>query len=146
MWDKMPKAVRRVAIRGVISLIAASLFAATSSYFVLPVSKQRSYEVTPVAAIEESPSTIGVADSELYMAASMEEINARLDLMQSLGVTNVRIMVPWAGIQPLHPDTPFGLGAPRWDQLDKIVNAAAARGMGILGVLNSTPLWATTIQ
>lgn len=143
MWDKMPKAVRRVAIRGVISLIAASLFAATSSYFVLPVSKQRSYEVTPVAAIEESPSTIGVADSELYMAASMEEINARLDLMQSLGVTNVRIMVPWAGIQPLHPDTPFGLGAPRWDQLDKIVNAAAARGMGILGVLNSTPLWAT---
>ncbi len=26
--------------------------------------------------------------------------------MQSLGVTNVRIMVPWAGVQPLHPDTP----------------------------------------
>ena len=63
--------------------------------------------------------------------------------MQSLGVTNVRIMVPWAGVQPLHPDTPFGLGAPRWDQLDKVVNAAAERGMGILGVLNSTPMWAT---
>ncbi|MGW0162421.1 cellulase family glycosylhydrolase [Mycobacterium sp. NPDC003323] len=110
----------------------------------MPTSKQRSYDVTPVATIEESPSTIGVADSELYMAASMEEINERLDLMQSLGVTNVRIMVPWAGVQPLHPDTPFGLGAPRWDQLDKIVNAAAARGMGILGVLNSTPVWASS--
>ncbi|MGU3501909.1 cellulase family glycosylhydrolase [Mycobacterium sp. C31M] len=109
----------------------------------MPTSKQRSYEVAQVATIEESPSTIGVADSELYMAASLEEINARLDLMQSLGVTNVRIMVPWAGVQPLHPDTPFGLGAPRWDQLDKVVNAAAARGMGILGVLNSTPMWAS---
>ncbi|KUM06729.1 hypothetical protein AVZ31_20190 [Mycolicibacterium neoaurum] len=98
----------------------------------------------PVAAIVESPSTIGIADSEIYMSASIEEINERLDMMQSLGVTNVRIMVPWAGVQPLHPDTPFGLGAPRWDQLDKVVNAAAARGMGILGVLNSTPMWASS--
>ncbi|MGU3651590.1 cellulase family glycosylhydrolase [Mycolicibacterium sp. A43C] len=97
-----------------------------------------------MAAIEESPSTIGIADSEIYMSASIEEINERLDMMQSLGVTNVRIMVPWAGVQPLHPDTPFGLGAPRWDQLDKVVNAAAARGMGILGVLNSTPMWASS--
>ena len=143
MWDKMPKPVRRVAIRGVISLIAASLFAATSSYFVLPTSKQRSYDVAPVATIEESPSTIGIADSELYLSGSLEEINERLDLMQSLGVTNVRIMVPWAGVQPLHPDTPFGLGKPRWDQLDMVVNAAASRGMGILGVLNSTPMWAS---
>ncbi|MDO3398476.1 cellulase family glycosylhydrolase [Mycolicibacterium neoaurum] len=97
-----------------------------------------------MAAIVESPSTIGIADSEIYMSASIEEINERLDMMQSLGVTNVRIMVPWAGVQPLHPDTPFGLGAPRWDQLDKVVNAAAARGMGILGVLNSTPMWASS--
>lgn len=144
MWVKMPRAVHRVALRGVIALIAASLFAATSSYFVLPASKHKSYDVAPVAAIEESPSTIGIADSEIYMSASIEEINERLDMMQSLGVTNVRIMVPWAGVQPLHPDTPFGLGAPRWDQLDKVVNAAAARGMGILGVLNSTPMWASS--
>ncbi|WP_168144508.1 cellulase family glycosylhydrolase [Mycolicibacterium frederiksbergense] len=109
----------------------------------MPLTKQRSYNVMQVAQIDEAPSTIGIADSELYLSASLEEINARLDLMQSLGVTNVRIMVPWAGVQPLHPDTPFGLGAPRWDQLDKVVNAAAARGMGILGVLNSTPMWAT---
>ena len=144
MWVKMPKAVHRVALRGVIALIAASLFAATSSYFVLPASKHKSYDVAPVAAIEESPSTIGIADSEIYMSASIEEINERLDMMQSLGVTNVRIMVPWAGVQPLHPDTPFGLGNPRWEQLDKVVNAAAARGMGILGVLNSTPMWASS--
>ncbi|MGW0161218.1 cellulase family glycosylhydrolase [Mycobacterium sp. NPDC003323] len=97
-----------------------------------------------VAEIEEVPSTIGIADSELYLQGSLEEINERLDLMQSLGVTNVRILVPWAGVQPLHPDTPFGLGAPRWDQLDMVVNAAAERGMGILGVLNSTPVWATS--
>ena len=96
-----------------------------------------------VAVIDESASTIGIADSELYLQGTLEQINQRLDLMQSLGVTNVRILVPWAGVQPLHPDTPFGLGAPRWDQLDMVVNAAAERGMGILGVLNSTPVWAT---
>jgi Cellulase (glycosyl hydrolase family 5) len=143
MWDQMRKPIRRVAVRGMIALIAAALFAATATQNVLPLTKQRSYNVMQVAQIDESPSTIGIADSELYLSTSLAEINARLDLMQSLGVTNVRIMVPWAGVQPLHPDTPFGLGAPRWDQLDMVVNAAAARGMGILGVLNSTPMWAT---
>lgn len=143
MWHQMHNPIRRVAIRAMIALIAASLFAATASQHVLPLTKQRSYNVMQVAQIDEAPSTIGIADSEIYLSTSMDDINARLDLMQSLGVTNVRIMVPWAGVQPLHPDTPFGLGAPRWDQLDKVVNAAAARGMGILGVLNSTPLWAT---
>lgn len=143
MWDQMRKPIRHVAVRGMIALIAAALFAATATQHVLPLTKQRSYNVMQVAQIDESPSTIGIADSELYLSTSLAEINARLDLMQSLGVTNVRIMVPWAGVQPLHPDTPFGLGAPRWDQLDMVVNAAAARGMGILGVLNSTPMWAT---
>lgn len=143
VWNQMRKPVRRVAVRGMIALVAASLFAATATQQVLPLTKQRSYNVMQVAQIDEAPSTIGVSDSDLYFSKSLEEINARLDLMQSLGVTNVRILVPWANVQPLHPSTPFGLGAPRWDQLDMVVNAAAARGMGILGVLNSTPLWAT---
>lgn len=133
-----------VARRVAITSIAAALFAATATQNVLPLTKQRTYEVMQVAEIEEVPSTIGMADSELYLQGSLDQINDRLDLMQSLGVTNVRILVPWAGVQPLHPDTPFGLGAPRWDQLDMVVNAAAERGMGILGVINSTPVWATT--
>lgn len=144
MWSHLRKPIGRVAVRGMIALVAASLFAATASQNVLPLTKQRSYNVMQVAQIDEAPSTIGIADSELYLTASLSEINARLDLMQSLGVTNVRIAVPWAGIQPLHPDTPFGFGAPQWKQLDMVVNAAAARGMGILGVLNSTPAWATS--
>ncbi|MDO0972837.1 cellulase family glycosylhydrolase [Mycolicibacterium frederiksbergense] len=105
---------------------------------------QRSYEIMQVAEIAEVPSSIGIADSEIFLQGTMEQINARLDLMQSLGVTNVRILVPWAAVQPLHPDTPFGLGAARWEQLDRVVNAAAARDMGILGVINSTPVWATS--
>ncbi|WP_395311183.1 cellulase family glycosylhydrolase [Mycobacterium sp. AMU20-3851] len=96
-----------------------------------------------VAQIDEAPSTIGISDSDMYWAGSLEEINERLDLMQSLGVTNIRILVPWANMQPLHPDTPFGLGGIRWEQLDLVVNAAASRGIGILGVLNSTPVWAS---
>ncbi len=143
MWDQMRKPIRNVAIRGVIALIAASLFAATASQQVLPLTKQRAYNVMQVAQIEEAPSTIGISDSDVFFAGSLAEINERLDLMQSLGVSNVRILVPWANMQPLHPDTPLGLGAIRWEQLDLVVNAAAARGMGILGVLNSTPVWAS---
>lgn len=112
MWDQMRKPIRHVAVRGVIALIAASLFAATASQQVLPLTKQRSYNVMQVAQIDEAPSTIGISDSDMYWAGSLAEINERLDLMQSLGVTNVRILVPWAGVQPLHPDTPLGLGAP----------------------------------
>lgn len=141
MWGQMRKPIRRVAVRGMIALVAASLFAATASQHVLPLTKQRSYNVMQVAQIDEAPSTIGVADSELYLAGSLEEINARLDLMQSLGVTNVRIMVPWAGVYPAPPEWNH---EPQWGQLDLVVNAAAARGMGILGVLNSTPIWATS--
>ena len=55
--------------------------------------------------------------------------------MQALGATQVRILIPWAGIDP----TP---GANNWSTLDYIVNAANQRGMSILGVLNSTPAWA----
>ncbi|MEU0495632.1 cellulase family glycosylhydrolase [Mycobacterium sp. NPDC006124] len=86
------------------------------------------------AAIAASSSTIGLADSQLYFL-SAADINTQLDKMLALGVTNVRIQMPWAGIEP-NPNQ-FD-----WAQTDLIVNAATQRNMGVLGVLNSTPAWA----
>ena len=75
--------------------------------------------------------------------AILAEVNARLQQMQDLGVENVRLLVPWAGVQPVDPALGSPAGDPNWGALDLIVNAAHDKGMGILGVLNSTPWWAT---
>ena len=53
--------------------------------------------VAQMAAIDESNTTIGIANSDLYFA-STAEVDAALDQMQAMGVNTVRIGIPWAGI------------------------------------------------
>jgi hypothetical protein len=91
-------------------------------------------DVAMMAAIDESNTTIGIADSDLYFA-SPAEIDAALDEMQALGVNSVRIGIPWAGINPIP-------GYYDWSQSDYLINAADERGMGILAVLVTTPSYA----
>ncbi|WP_243747775.1 cellulase family glycosylhydrolase [Mycolicibacterium sp. CBMA 226] len=86
------------------------------------------------AAITDSNTTVGFADSDI-IGMSTADINKTLDEMQSLGVQNIRILIPWNNIEPVQ-------GYWNWSTVDTLVNAAAARNMGILGVLNSTPAWA----
>lgn len=87
------------------------------------------------AAVNTSNTTVGFADSDLY-GMTPEEIDRTLDEMQAMGVNNVRVLIPWAGIE-LADDFYY------WETMDYVVEAADSRGMGILGVLNSTPAWAT---
>ncbi len=127
-------------------MTTAALVAATGSHFVMPEAKQLvSYEVMQVAAIDESPTTVGIADSNIYFTDSLEEVMEHLDLIESLGVKNVRLLVPWVFIQQQDP-----MGGPvDWDQdldwakLDQIVQEVDRRGLGILGVLQWSPDWAT---
>ncbi|MHA3021130.1 cellulase family glycosylhydrolase [Mycobacterium sp. BMJ-28] len=103
------------------------------------------YQIENIAAIDESSTTVGIADSNIYFEGTIEDIKKRLDLIQSLGVTDVRLMVPWIYIQTQDPN-----GAPvdwnadlDWAKLDSIVTEVDKRGMGILGVLQWSPDWAT---
>jgi hypothetical protein len=131
-------------IRALVGLTAASVIAATGSPFVIDGRMRLdSSQIELTTAIDDSPSTVGISDSSLYFSTDIDAVNAQLDLMKSLGVTNVRIMIPWAGVQPLDPDLGSPWGDAQWGQVDMVVNAARAKGMGILGVLNSTPWWAT---
>ncbi|GAB7069542.1 cellulase family glycosylhydrolase [Mycobacterium hodleri] len=91
--------------------------------------------VAPLAAIDESSDTVGFADSDLY-GMTPTQIDAQLDQMQAMGVENVRVMIPWAGVE-------YYPGYYNWSTVDYMVNAADSRGMGVLGVINSTPSWAT---
>lgn len=144
MFERIPVRGRGIVIRALVGLTAASVIAATGSHFVIDDRKRLdTNQIKLTAAIDDSSSTVGISDSNLYFSTDIDAVNAQLDLMKSLGVTNVRIMIPWAGVQPADPDLGSPWGDPQWGQVDMIVNAARAKGMGILGVLNSTPWWAT---
>ncbi|MUL65146.1 hypothetical protein BOO86_11775 [Mycobacterium sp. CBMA 234] len=92
--------------------------------------------VTPTSEIVSAPSTIGIADSSLY-GMSQQDIDTTLDMLQSMGVQDVRVFIPWIYTEPLK-------GVYNWAPIDAIMNAAKARNMGVLAMVNSTPLWAGT--
>ncbi|MGW0161405.1 hypothetical protein ACWDUN_19060 [Mycobacterium sp. NPDC003323] len=89
-----------------------------------------------VAAIEETPTTIGLADSNLVRLGTEDLIDEQLDMMQALGVQNVRIGISWISTQFTENGNFF------WGATDYVINEAHRRGMGVLGVLHETPAWA----
>ncbi|MDT5068203.1 MAG: polysaccharide biosynthesis protein PslG [Mycobacterium sp.] len=120
----------RFVVAGMVT-VAASALGATVLVTTPP---SVSMDVAMMAAIDESNTTIGIADSDLYFA-SPAQVDAALDQMQAMGVNTVRIGIPWAGINPVP-------GYYNWSQADYMINAADARGMGVLAVITTTPGWA----
>ncbi|OJZ62647.1 cellulase family glycosylhydrolase [Mycolicibacterium diernhoferi] len=122
------------------------MVATTGGHFSVPdVKRVASYDVMHVAAVDDSSTAVGISDSNIYFTDDLDEVMARLALTASLGVKNVRLLVPWWQIQTQDP-----LGQPvdwesdlNWAKLDTIVNEADRLGLGILGVLQWTPAWAT---
>jgi polysaccharide biosynthesis protein PslG len=112
-------------------LIPLAVFCA---YAVQPVQPVVQTAVTPTAEIVSAPSTIGMADSSLY-GMSQQDIDTTLDTLQTMGVQNVRVFIPWIYTQPLPNQY-------NWAPIDAIMNAAKARNMGVLAMVNSTPVWA----
>ncbi|GAC1634899.1 MAG: hypothetical protein NVS4B6_00990 [Mycobacterium sp.] len=92
--------------------------------------------VIETASITASNTTLGFADSAIYFQTPAQ-VATTLDMMQSIGVNSVRIMVPWAGVEPLN-------GSYNWTHIDTIVSAANARGMSVIGMIDETPGWAAT--
>jgi polysaccharide biosynthesis protein PslG len=134
MRQRSARRLRRIAIATVIAMIplAIMLIAMTDLLRSKPMAVALDY--IPVVAINESSTTVGIADSDIWNSATTAEINARLDQMQSLGVNTVRIVIPWGGVEVVP-------GIYDWSKADAIVKAAVDRNMGVLAVLNSTPFW-----
>ncbi|WP_234794096.1 cellulase family glycosylhydrolase [Mycolicibacterium flavescens] len=119
-------------------MVTASAVVAAGAGTIFSESPSKNVVTLPfvnTAAINTSNTTVGFADSDLY-GMTPAEVERTLDEMQAMGVNNVRILIPWAGVE-LADDFYY------WDTVDYLVEAADSRGMGILGVLNSTPAWAT---
>ena len=131
--------LRRRAIRALCSVLALHSYRRGGVAVLRPSESSgpervQSIPVIKTGSINPSAATIGFADSDLY-GRSPEDINRTFDLMRQTGVSTVRIMVPWAFIQPT-PD--------QWDWgvVDTMVNSALAHGISVLAALNSTPGWA----
>ncbi len=90
-----------------------------------------------VAVIDQSSTTIGIADSSLYGLDSTT-LDTTLDHIASLGVTSVRVAIPWMSVEARE-------GTYDWTQLDALVSAAQSRGISIVATLTGTPAWAGNI-
>lgn len=117
------------------ALVLATVCATTEQRLTVDLHAS-SHAIDMVAAIEESPTTIGLADSNLVRLDNEDLIDQQLDMMQALGVQNVRIGISWISTQ-FNQDGSFF-----WGATDYVINEAHRRGMGVLGVLHETPAWA----
>lgn len=139
-----PKIIRRLRLIAVATVIAMVPLAIT----LIPIAdlpdkklRQVAMSYTLTTSIDESSTTVGIADSDLY-GMSQADIRATFDQMQSLGVNNVRVLVPWGDVYKVPPGDPLeAFFPPDWSKVDFIVNEAASRGMSVLGVVNATPYW-----
>jgi len=96
-------------------------------------------DVIPTAEIDPESSSIGIADSSLY-GLSPAEIDKTLTQLQSIGVQNVRVFVPWALIKMTGPNDLANDA--NWTLMNNVMDAARAHNMGVLAVISHTPLWA----
>lgn len=91
--------------------------------------------VVLTAAVNEAPTTLGIADSTLYNLSDAD-IDVTLDHLKTMGVNDIRVAVPWIYIQS-QDNTDYD-----WTKMDYIVHAASERDMNIVGVMSGTPTWA----
>ncbi|MDT5018251.1 MAG: hypothetical protein QOD39_4411, partial [Mycobacterium sp.] len=87
------------------------------------------------SAIDQRGTTVAMNVQEMYYY-SQADTNKALDLLKADGVNSIRILIPWAQVEPSN-DSFTG-----WAAVDRMVNSARARDMTVDGVLNTTPLWA----
>lgn len=98
--------------------------------------RTRPRDVTAIATatIDASATTTAIADSDVYGLAQAD-VDRTMDALRSTGVESVRLFIPWAGVEATQ-------GQLDWSSVDKTVNSAAARGLAVVGIVNSTPRWA----
>lgn len=84
----------------------------------------------------DAPTSIGVADSNLYNLSQADLVD-RLNQMKSLGVTDLRVAVPWVYIQPT--STSYD-----WTKMDNVVDTATSMGFSITGAITGNPVWGGT--
>lgn len=131
MYWSLRGLVRACAFRGIIAMLPIALMCA---YAPPSVPSSLTAQIEPTAEIVSAPSTIGIADSGLY-GQTQAQIDQTLDTLQSIGVQDIRVFVPWIFVEPAQ-------GTYNWSYMDMVMQAAADRNMGVMVEIASTPTWA----
>ncbi|WP_329570973.1 cellulase family glycosylhydrolase [Kitasatospora sp. NBC_01266] len=90
----------------------------------------------PQRALPPTRPVIGIAYGDRLVWNSDADLGAALDTAVQVGATTVRADLSWDDVQ--HD----GRGQYAWQGFDRVVTAAAARGLTVLPVLTGTPPWA----
>lgn len=131
MYWSLRALVRACSFRCIIAMLPIALICA---YAPPSVPSNPTAQIVPAAEIVSAPSTIGIADSGLY-GQTQAQIDQTLDTLQSIGVQDIRVFVPWIFVEPAQ-------GTYNWSYMDMVMQAAADRNMGVMVEIASTPTWA----
>lgn len=93
------------------------------------------YLAPPPARAAGAPTPAGISANSGILWEDDASLGASLDFMSAIGATSIRIDIPWNWIERTR-------GTFTWSLVDRVVDAAGARGMKILGVLTTSPQWA----
>lgn len=124
------KALSAPLIAAALVTAGAGLHAATSSD--IPT---RTEQVELMATIDTASSAVGISESSLYFM-SQSDLDTAMQQMQTMGVTQVRVLLPWQYMEPAD-------GTFNWTQADQLLNTAAKYGIAIDADITSSPSWAT---
>lgn len=128
-YSGTPRASWTFAIAIVIAIV--SVVAITVA---LPAYNARQVVVAQAASINPLPTTIGFADADSY-GMSQADLDKAASKWALTKAKTVRVMIPWAGVEPIQ-------GRLNWANVDKVVDAAVAKNIPVMGFINSTPGWA----
>ncbi len=118
----------------VIAVIIGLVCTTTISRELVRDTGPRDVFVASTVTIDAVPTTTAIADSDVY-GMTQADVDKTMDMLRASDITAVRLMIPWAGIEPTQ-------GKLNWNTVDKTVNSAAARNIAVVAMVNSTPRWA----
>ena len=72
----------------------------------------------------------------LWYFMTPAELTTAMQAFEQLGVTQIRVFLPWRAMEPSR-------GGYNWAVSDRILDAAAQRGIAVVGAVTSTPVWAS---
>ena len=113
------------ALLGIVALLFAALFARTLARARVPSGIEA----------EPRPAPLQVGANVALLKRSDAEIAGQLDQARAAGLLTLRQPVAWADIEPAS-------GAYDWTALDRVVDAASARGLHVVLTLTGAPAWA----
>jgi polysaccharide biosynthesis protein PslG len=125
---------RRAFLTTAMAVVVGLVCTTTISKDLVQNRRPRDVFVTATATINPAPTTTAIAASDVY-GMTQAHVDKTMDMLRASSVTSVRLMIPWAGVEPTQ-------GSLNWSTVDKTVNSAASRNIAVVGMVNSTPRWA----